>query len=96
MKKRNKEEVLSGQRIKIAALLMGISLLLLSGCGNKAQEAEESQVQTDIAVTATEQTAAAEEQSRQRQQIRKHWIMHTGCISRSIPNSGYIWISSQR
>ena len=48
MKKRNKEEVLSGQRIKIAALLTGISLLLLSGCGNKAQEAEESQVQTDL------------------------------------------------
>lgn len=63
MKKRNKEEVLSGQRIKIAALLTGISLLLLSSCGNKAQEAEESQVQTDIAVTATEQTAAAEEQA---------------------------------
>lgn len=63
MKKRNKEEVLSGQRIKIAALLTGISLLLLSGCGNKAQEAEESQGQTDIAVTATEQTAAAEEQA---------------------------------
>ena len=63
MKKRNKEEVLSGQRIKIVALLTGISLLLLSGCGNKAQEAEESQVQTDIAVTATEQTAAAEEQA---------------------------------
>ena len=63
MKKRNKEEVLSGQRIKIAALLTGISLLQLSGCGNKAQEAEESQVQTDIAVTATEQTAAAEEQA---------------------------------
>ena len=63
MKKRNKAEVLSGQRIKIAALLAGISLLLLSGCGNKAQEAEESQVQTDIAVTATEQTAAAEEQA---------------------------------
>lgn len=63
MKKRNKEEVLSGQRIKIAALLTGISLLLLSGCGNKAQEAEGSQVQTDIAVTATEQTAAAEEQA---------------------------------
>ena len=57
MKKRNKAEVLSGQRIKIAALLAGISLLLLSGCGNKAQ------VQTDIAVTATEQTAAAEEQA---------------------------------
>ena len=63
MKKRNKEEVLSGQRIKIVALLTGISLLLLSGCGNKAQEAEESQVQTDIAVTATEQTVAAEEQA---------------------------------
>lgn len=63
MTKRNKEEVLSGQRIKIAALLTGISLLLLSGCGNKAQEAEGSQVQTDIAVTATEQTAAAEEQA---------------------------------
>lgn len=63
MKKRNKEEVLSGQRIKIAALLTGISLLLLSGCGNKAQEAEGSQVQTDIAVTATEQTAAAEEEA---------------------------------
>lgn len=63
MKKRNKEEVLSGQRIKIAALLTGISLLLLSGCGNKAQEAEGSQGQTDIAVTATEQTAAAEEQA---------------------------------
>ena len=63
MKKRNKEEVLSGQRIKIAALLTGISLLLLSGCGNKAQEVEGSQVQTDIAVTATEQTAAAEEQA---------------------------------
>lgn len=63
MKKRNKAEVLSGQRIKIAALLTGISLLLLSGCGNKAQEAEGSQVQTDIAVTATEQTAAAEEQA---------------------------------
>ena len=63
MKKRNKAEVLSGQRIKIAALLTGMSLLLLSGCGNKAQEAEESQVQTDIAVTATEQTAAAEEQA---------------------------------
>ena len=63
MKKRNKVEVLSGQRIKIAALLTGISLLLLSGCGNKAQEAEGSQVQTDIAVTATEQTAAAEEQA---------------------------------
>lgn len=63
MKKRNKAEVLSGQRIKIAALLMGISLLLLSGCGNKAQEAEGSQVQTDIAVIATEQTAAAEEQA---------------------------------
>lgn len=63
MKKRNKAEVLSGQRIKIAALLTGISLLLLSGCGNKAQEAEEAQVQTDIAVTATEQTAAAEEQA---------------------------------
>lgn len=63
MKKRNKAEVLSGQRIKIAALLTGISLLLLSGCSNKAQEAEESQVQTDIAVTATEQTAAAEEQA---------------------------------
>ena len=63
MKRRNKVEVLSGQRIKIAALLTGISLLLLSGCGNKAQEAEESQVQTDIAVTATEQTAAAEEQA---------------------------------
>lgn len=63
MKKRNKEEVLSGQRIKIAALLTGISLLLLSGCGNKAQEAEGSQVQTDIAVTATEQTATAEEQA---------------------------------
>ena len=42
MKKRNKAEVLSGQRIKIAALLTGISLLLL---------------------TATEQTAAAEEQA---------------------------------
>lgn len=63
MKKRNKAEVLSGQRIRIAALLTGISLLLLSGCGNKAQEAEGSQVQTDIAVTATEQTAAAEEQA---------------------------------
>ena len=63
MKKRNKAEVLSGQRIKIAALLTGISLLLLSGCGNKAQEAEGPQVQTDIAVTATEQTAAAEEQA---------------------------------
>ena len=63
MKKRNKAEVVSGQRIKIAALLTGISLLLLSGCGNKAQEAEESQVHTDIAVTATEQTAAAEEQA---------------------------------
>ena len=63
MKKRNKAEVLSGQRIKIAALLTGISLLLLSGCGNKAQEVEGSQVQTDIAVTATEQTAAAEEQA---------------------------------
>ena len=63
MKKRNKAEVLSGQRIKIAALLAGISLLLLSGCGNKAQEAEEAQVQADIAVTATEQTAAAEEQA---------------------------------
>ena len=63
MKKRNKAEVLSGQRIKIAALLTGISLLLLSGCGNKAQEVEESQVQTDIAVTATEQTVAAEEQT---------------------------------
>ena len=63
MKKRNKAEVLSGQRIKIVALLTGISLLLLSGCGNKAQETEESQVQTDIAVTATEQTAAAEEQA---------------------------------
>ena len=63
MEKRNKVEVLSGQRIKIAALLTGISLLLLSGCGNKAQEAEGSQVQTDIAVTATEQTAAAEEQA---------------------------------
>ena len=63
MKKRNKAEVLSGQRIKIAALLTGMSLLLLSGCGNKAQEAEESQVQTDIAVTATEQTAVAEEQA---------------------------------
>ena len=63
MKKRNKTEVLSGQRIKIVALLTGISLLLLSGCGNKAQEAEGSQVQTDIAVTATEQTAAAEEQA---------------------------------
>ena len=61
MKKRNKAEVLSGQRIKIAALLTGMSLLLLSGCGNKAQEAEESQVQTDIAVTATEQTAAEEQ-----------------------------------
>ena len=63
MEKRNKEEVLSGQRIKIVALLTGISLLLLSGCGNKAQEAEGSQVQTDIAVTASEQTAAAEEQA---------------------------------
>ena len=63
MKKRNKLEVLSGQRIKIVTLLTGISLLLLSGCGNKAQEAEGSQVQTDIAVTATEQTAAAEEQA---------------------------------
>lgn len=63
MKKRNKAELLSGQRIKIAALLTGISLLLLSGCGNKAQEAEDAQVQTDIAVTATEQTAAAEEQA---------------------------------
>lgn len=63
MKKRNKAEVLSGQRIKIVALLTGISLLLLSGCGNKAQEAEESQVQTDIAVTVTEQTAAAEAQA---------------------------------
>ena len=63
MKRRNKVEVLSGQRIKIAALLTGISLLLLSGCGNKAQEVEGSQVQTDIAVTATEQTAAAEEQA---------------------------------
>ena len=63
MKKRNKAEVLSGQRIKIVALLTGISLLLLSGCGNKAQEAEGSQVQTYIAVTATEQTAAAEEQA---------------------------------
>ena len=63
MKKRNKAEVLSGQRIKIVALLTGISLLLLSGCGSKAQEAEGSQVQTDIAVTATEQTAAAEEQA---------------------------------
>lgn len=63
MKRRNKAEVLSGQRIKIAALLAGISLLLLSGCGNKAQEAEKAQVQTDIAVTATEQTAAAEEQA---------------------------------
>lgn len=62
MKRRNKVEVLSGQRIKIAALLTGISLLL-SGCGNKAQEAEGSQGQTDIAVTATEQTAAAEEQA---------------------------------
>ena len=63
MKKRNKAEVLSGQRIKIAALLTGISLLLLSGCGNKAQEAEEAQVQTDIAVAATEQIAAAEAQA---------------------------------
>ena len=63
MKRRNKAEVLSGQRIKIAALLTGISLLLLSGCGNKAQEAEEAQVQTDIAVTATEQTTAVEEQA---------------------------------
>ena len=44
MKKRNKEEVLSGQRIKIAGLLTGISLLLLSGCGNKAQEAVVSPV----------------------------------------------------
>lgn len=61
--KKNKAEVLSGQRIKIVALLTGISLLLLSGCGNKAQEAEESQVQTDIAVTVTEQTAAAEAQA---------------------------------
>ena len=46
--KKNKAEVLSGQRIKIAALLAGISLLLLSGCGNKAQEAEGSQVQTSL------------------------------------------------
>ena len=62
MKKRNKVEALAGQRIKIVALLTGISLLLF-GCGNKAQEAEGSQGQTDIAVTATEQTAAAEEQA---------------------------------
>ncbi len=48
MKKKNKTEVLSGQRIKIVALLTGISLLLLSGCGNKVQEAEESQVQTSL------------------------------------------------
>ena len=88
MKKRNKAEVLSGQRIKIVALLTGISLLLLSGCGNKAQEVEESQVQTDL-------SRMRRQKSRQRQQIRKHWIMHTGCISRSIQNSGYIWMSSQ-
>lgn len=48
MKKRNKAEVLSGQRVKIAPLLTGISLLLLSGYGNKAQEAEGSQVQTSL------------------------------------------------
>ena len=60
MKKKNKAEVLSGQRIKIAALLTGISLLLLSGCGNKAQEAAGVETRTEITEAAATEQATAE------------------------------------
>ncbi len=45
--------------IKIAALLTGVSLVLMTGCGNKAQEAAGVETQTEITVAApTEQTTA--------------------------------------
>ena len=94
MKRRNKAEVLSGQRIKIAALLAGISLLLLSGCGNKAQEAEEAQVQTDIAVTATEQTTAVEEQAETSDPETLDYAYRLHITIN--PEFRYIWMSSQR
>ena len=46
--------------IKIAALLAGVSLVLMTGCGNKAQEAAGVETQTEITAAATTEQATAE------------------------------------
>lgn len=50
--------------IKIASLLAAVSLVLVTGCGNKAQEAAGVETQTEITVAAaTEQTTAEDMQA---------------------------------
>lgn len=46
--------------IKIAAFLAGVSLILMTGCGNKAQEAAGVETQTEITAAATTEQATAE------------------------------------
>lgn len=46
--------------IKIAALLAGVSLVLMTGCGNKAQEAAGVETQTEITAAAATKQATAE------------------------------------
>ena len=46
--------------IKIAALLAGVSLVLMTGCGNKAQEAAGVETRTEITEAAATEQATAE------------------------------------
>lgn len=49
--------------IKIAAILAGVSLILLTGCGNKAQEAAGVETQTEITAAVTEQAPVEDMQT---------------------------------
>lgn len=46
--------------VKIAALLAGVSLVLMTGCGNKAQEAAGVETRTEITAAAATEQATAE------------------------------------
>lgn len=57
MKKGANANKTAGRKIKIAALLAGFSLLLMTGCGNKAQDAAGTETRTEpTAVTAEQAT----------------------------------------
>lgn len=49
--------------IKIAAILAGVSLILLTGCGNKAQDAAGVETQTEITAAVTEQAPVEDMQT---------------------------------
>ena len=51
--------------IKIAALLAGVSLVLLTGCGNKAQKAAGIETQTEVTVAAANEQATVEDMQTQ-------------------------------